>query len=121
MFKEMHDLFQWAGLIPALPFLSFLLIAFVTKRSKGLSSTVSILAILTALGLAIAIAIGVIQSGAEIVEHPVIVNMNWLNIEGLKINFGTMVDPLNAMMLFVVTLVASMVQIYSLGYMHGDK
>ncbi|SPF54937.1 NADH:quinone oxidoreductase, subunit L [Candidatus Desulfosporosinus infrequens] len=121
MFKEMHDLFQWAGLIPALPFLSFLLIAFVTKRSKGLSSTVSILAILTALGLAIAIAIGVIQSGAEIVEHPVIVNMNWLNIEGLKINFGTMVDPLNAMMLFVVTLVASMVQIYSLGYMKGDK
>lgn len=121
MFKEMHDLFRWAWLIPALPFLSFLLIAFVTKRSKGLSSTVSILAILTSLGLAIAIAIGVIQSGAEIVEHPVIVNVNWLNIEGLKINFGTMIDPLNAMMLFVVTLVASMVQIYSLGYMKGDK
>lgn len=121
MFKEMHDLFRWAWLIPALPFLSFLLIAFVTKRSKGLSSTVSILAILTSLCLAIAIAIGVIQSGAEIVEHPVIVNVNWLNIEGLKINFGTMIDPLNAMMLFVVTLVASMVQIYSLGYMKGDK
>jgi NADH-quinone oxidoreductase subunit L len=117
----MHDLFRWAWLIPALPFLSFLLIAFVTKRSKGLSSTVSILAILTSLCLAIAIAIGVIQSGAEIVEHPVIVNVNWLNIEGLKINFGTMIDPLNAMMLFVVTLVASMVQIYSLGYMKGDK
>lgn len=121
MFKEMHDLFQWAWLIPALPFLSFLLIAFVTKRSKGLSSTVSIFAILTALGLAVAIGIGVIQSGAEIVEHPVIVNVNWLNIMGLNINFGTDIEPLNAMMLFVVTLVASMVQIYSLGYMHGDK
>ncbi|KLU64705.1 NADH-quinone oxidoreductase subunit L [Desulfosporosinus acididurans] len=121
MFKEMHDLFRWAWLIPALPFLSFLLIAFVTKRSKGLSSTVSILAILTALGLAVAIGLGIIQSGAEIVEHPVIVSANWLNIGGLKINFGTIVDPLSAMMLFVVTLVASMVQIYSLGYMHGDK
>jgi proton-translocating NADH-quinone oxidoreductase, chain L len=117
----MHDLFQWAWLIPALPFLSFLLIAFVTKRSKGLSSTVSILAILTALGLAVAIGTGVIQSGAEIVENPAIVNVNWLNIMGLKINFGTVIDPLSAMMLFVVTLVASMVQIYSLGYMHGDK
>lgn len=121
MFKEMHDLYQWAWLIPALPFLSFLLIAFVTKRSKGLSSTVSILAILTALGLAIAIALGIIQSGAELVEHPAITNVNWLNIGGLTIDFGTVIDPLSAMMLFVVTLVASMVQIYSLGYMHGDK
>jgi len=117
----MHDLFQWAWLIPALPFLSFLIIAFITKRSKRLSSTVSILAILTALGLAIAIGLGVIQAGEKIVEHPAIVNVNWLNIVGLQIDFGTIVDPLSAMMLFVVTLVASMVQIYSLGYMHGDE
>src|SRR5665648_253291 len=117
----MHDLFQWAWLIPALPFLSFLLIAFVTKRSKGLSSTISILAILTSLGLAIAIALSIIRAGEEIVEHPAIVNVNWLNIFGLNIDFGTIIDPLSGMMLFVVTLVASMVQIYSLGYMHGDK
>lgn len=121
MFKEMHDLFQWAWLIPALPFLSFLIIAFVTKRSKRLSSTVSIFAILASLGLAVAIGLGVIQSGAEIVEHPAIVTVNWLNIVGLEINFGTIIDPLSAMMLFIVTLVASMVQIYSLGYMHGDE
>ena len=121
MFKEMHDLFQWAWLIPALPFLSFLLIAFVTKRSKRLSSTISILAILTSLGLAITIGLSVIQLGAEIVEHPAIVSVNWLNIVGLKIDFGTIIDPLSGMMLFVVTLVASMVQIYSLGYMHGDE
>jgi len=121
VFKEMHDLFQWAWLIPALPFLSFLIIAFITKRSKRLSSTVSILAILTSLSLAIAIGLGVIQAGKEIVEHPAIVNVNWLNIVGLQIDFGTIVDPLSAMMLFVVTLVASMVQIYSLGYMHGDE
>lgn len=121
MFKEMHDLFQWAWLIPALPILSFLLIAFVTKRSKGLSSTVSILAILTSLGLAIAIGLSVIQSGAVIVENPVIVDVNWLSIVGLEIKFGTIIDPLSAMMLFVVTLVASMVQIYSLGYMRGDE
>ncbi len=121
MFKEMHDLFQWAWLIPALPFLSFLLIAFVTKRSKRLSSTISILSILTSLGLAITIGLSVIQLGAEIVEHPAIVSVNWLNIVGLKIDFGTIIDPLSGMMLFVVTLVASMVQIYSLGYMHGDE
>ncbi|GAB6173703.1 NADH-quinone oxidoreductase subunit L [Paradesulfitobacterium aromaticivorans] len=123
MFKEMHDLFQWAWLIPFLPFLSFLLIALITRRSKGLSATISILAILTALGLAIAIGIGVIQSwnGEEFIGREAIVSANWLNIGGLQIDFGTIVDPLSAMMLFVVTLVASMVQIYSLGYMHGDR
>lgn len=117
----MHNLFQWAWLIPFLPFLSFLIIAFITKRSKGLSSTISILAILTSLGLAIGIGIGVISSGTEVVENPVMSTVNWLSIGGLKIDFGTLIDPISAMMLFVVTLVASMVQIYSLGYMHGDK
>ena len=117
----MHELYQLAWVIPALPLLSFLLIAFVTKRSKGLSATVSIAAILTAFALAIAIVFRVVGSGAEIVEHPAIVNINWLDIQGLKINFGTIIDPLSTMMLFVVTLVASMVQIYSVGYMHGDR
>lgn len=117
----MHDLFQWAWLIPALPFLSFLLIVFVTKRAKRLSSTISILAILTSLAMAIGIAYRVIMAGASIVEHPAVATVNWLNIGGLKIDFGTIIDPLSAMMLFVVTLVASMVQIYSLGYIHGDE
>ncbi|KLU61083.1 NADH-quinone oxidoreductase subunit L [Peptococcaceae bacterium CEB3] len=121
MFTEMHSLYEWAWVIPALPLLSFLLIAFVTKRSKGLSAAVSILAILCAFGLAIAIAAGVIGSGSEIVKHPVITSINWLDISGLKLNFGTVVDPLSTMMLFVVGLVASMVQIYSVGYMHGDR
>ncbi|MEA4900193.1 NADH-quinone oxidoreductase subunit L [Desulfitobacterium sp.] len=121
MFKEMHNLFQWAWLIPFLPFLSFFIIAFITKRSKGLSAAISILAILTSLCLSIGIGIGVISSGAEVVENPVMSTVNWLSIGGLQINFGTLIDPMSAMMLFVVTLVASMVQIYSLGYMHGDK
>ncbi len=125
MFKEMHDLFQWAWLVPALPFLSSLLIALITQRVKGLSATISILAILSSFGLAIAIGIQALQSwnGTTFAGHQDYATniVNWLNIGGLKINFGTVIDPLSVMMLFVVTLVASMVQIYSLGYMHGDR
>jgi len=117
----MQELFNWAWVIPALPLLSFLLIALVTQKAKRLSATISILAILCSFALAVGIDIGVIKAGAEIVEHPVAININWLNIGGLKLDFGTLIDPMNAMMLFVVTLVASMVQIYSVGYMHGDK
>lgn len=117
----MHEVYQWAWLVPALPFLSFLLIAFVTKSFKRLSAAISIVAILAALALSISIGIGVISGGEELVGNPVITSVNWLSIGGLNIDFGTIIDPLSAMMLFVVTLVAAMVQIYSVGYMHGDK
>jgi NADH-quinone oxidoreductase subunit L len=36
------------------------------------------------------------------------------------IPMGIYIDPLTAIMLMVVTIVAALVQIYSLGYMHGD-
>lgn len=36
------------------------------------------------------------------------------------IPMGIYIDPLTAVMLLVVTIVAALVQIYSLGYMHGD-
>jgi NADH-quinone oxidoreductase subunit L len=36
------------------------------------------------------------------------------------IPMGIYIDPLTAVMLMVVTIVASLVQIYSMGYMHGD-
>ncbi len=36
------------------------------------------------------------------------------------IPMGIYIDPLTAIMLMVVTIVAGLVQIYSLGYMHGD-
>lgn len=40
--------------------------------------------------------------------------------ESFVIPMGIYIDPLTAIMLMVVTIVAALVQIYSLGYMHGD-
>ncbi len=37
-----------------------------------------------------------------------------------SVPMGIYIDPLTAIMLMVVTIVAALVQIYSLGYMHGD-
>jgi len=39
---------------------------------------------------------------------------------GLTLNFGILVDNLTIVMLFVVTLVAFLVHLYSWGYMHGE-
>ncbi|MDP2167179.1 MAG: NADH-quinone oxidoreductase subunit L, partial [Thermodesulfovibrionales bacterium] len=46
---------------------------------------------------------------------------SWIISGGFKVSVGFLVDPLTAVMLIVVTTVSSLVHIYSVGYMHGDK
>ena len=45
----------------------------------------------------------------------------WLDFPGLTIPFGILLDPLTAVMLITVAGVSLLVQIYSYGYMQGDK
>jgi len=49
------------------------------------------------------------------------ISFNWISINDVDLNFSFMVDPLTAIMLVVVSGVSFLVQIYSIGYMHGDK
>jgi len=49
------------------------------------------------------------------------ISFNWISISDVDLNFSFMVDPLTAIMLVVVSGVSFLVQIYSIGYMHGDK
>ena len=44
----------------------------------------------------------------------------WMNIGGLKMEVGFMVDNLTAMMMCAVTFVSLMVHIYTVGYMEDD-
>lgn len=109
-----------AWLIPLLPAIAFTLIVLVFKPMPKVSAFIAITAILISFLLAISIGIGVIQAGDEFVEHPLKQVVTWFSMNGLEIEMGVQIDPTSAMMLFVVSLVASLVQIYSLGYMHGD-
>lgn len=110
-----------AWLIPLLPAIAFALIVFVLKPMPKVSAFVAITCILISFVLAIHIGIGVIQGGEKYVEEPLKQAVTWFQMPGLEIEMGVRIDPTSAMMLFVVTLVASLVQIYSLGYMHGDE
>src|SRR5207302_9441614 len=53
-------------------------------------------------------------------HEPVYRAYPWLVVGHLQVHFGFMVDPMTAVMLVVVTTVGAMVQIFSVGYMHGD-
>ena len=48
------------------------------------------------------------------------VNIPWVQVAGARLEFGMALDPLAIAMLGLVTFVALCVQIYSLGYMHGE-
>jgi NADH-quinone oxidoreductase subunit L len=45
---------------------------------------------------------------------------DWILLDGFRISMGFHFDSLTAIMLIVVTLVSTLVHLYSVGYMHGD-
>ncbi len=106
---------QYAWLIPVLPFAAFLVISFLTKKFRQLSSTVSILAVLASFVISVGILL-------EQLANPVVTEsaVKWIKIGKFMAEMGTLIDPLNAVMLIVVTLVSLLVQVYSIGYMGED-
>ncbi|MFZ5590885.1 MAG: NADH-quinone oxidoreductase subunit L [Bacillota bacterium] len=113
-----------AWLVPLLPALAFVIIVFLTKPWPRLSALVSITAMVSSCVIATAAAYGVFTSH-EFVEKPLVYAARWFSLgpagaPDLQINVGIQLDPSSAMMIFMVTLVASLIQIYSVGYMEGD-
>lgn len=108
-----------AWLIPLLPAVAFLLIGFVFNGMGRTSAAVAITCMAASFVLAIGVA-GAVLTKPITVDAPVIIKTVWFSMPGMSVDMGVLIDPTAAMMLFVVTLVALLVQIYSIGYMHGD-
>jgi NADH-quinone oxidoreductase subunit L len=106
-------------IIPLLPLLAFALIVFFTRWKEKLSAGISIAMI--GIGWVMSI-ITMIQVLTYHGDHAVHIEKAFdiINFTGFRLELGTLLDPLTAIMLIVVTTVSLMVQIYSLGYMHGD-
>ena len=106
---------QNAWIIPALPLAAFTLIVFFTHRRRALSAGISIGAIVTAFALSLPILFSILAD-----HGPHEFSITWLDFGTWDLQIGLLLDPLTAVMLLVVTIVSSCVQIYSVGYMHGD-
>jgi NADH-quinone oxidoreductase subunit L len=105
--------------IPLLPLLAFVVIVFFTRWREQLSAWLSIGAV--AAGWLISLVI-MAQFLMHQGEHALRFEQAFTIIDypAFRLEFGVLVDSLTAMMLVVVTTVSFMVQVYSLGYMHGD-
>ena len=56
----------------------------------------------------------------EVVPEPEAHTVNWISLGGVTFSMGFYLDSVTVIMLIVVTLVSSLVHIFSMGYMHGD-
>jgi NADH-quinone oxidoreductase subunit L len=115
MSPQMLQLLVW--LIPIPPIAAFFVILLFTRGNKLASDLVAVGAILLTWVIAILVLIAALLM-PHLGEEPIQASFLWLPLgEASGFRMGTLVDPLGAVMLFFVPLTASMIFIYSTGYM----
>lgn len=106
-------------LIPFLPLTAFVLINFLVGKNRMVSALTAILAMTGSLIISVGLAVQVMSFGITM-EHPREFAIKWLQLPGLYLEMGVLIDPLTVIMLLVVTLISLLVFIYSVGYMAHD-
>jgi len=108
---------EHAWLIPAIPFVSLLLIWWFGKRLPKGGAEIGITLMLADLVLALWVLADYVGGGGPTVERA----LDWFPFGGgLSLELGMLVNGLTAVMFVVVTGVSAMVQLYSSGYMKGE-
>jgi NADH-quinone oxidoreductase subunit L len=98
-----------------LPLGAAAVITLFTQRNRQVSATLSVGAVVVGFILSV---IFVKASGWQPATSEVAAN--WLSVGPLQVDFGLHFDPLSLAMMVMVTGVASLIHIYSMGYMHDD-
>jgi NADH-quinone oxidoreductase subunit L len=104
------------ALIPLLPFTGFLIAGLFGKYLKEKAAYFPIAGVVAAFGLSLSAFLDVV--GGTIINENL---YSWITVGTLNVNVGFQIDQLTAVMLMVVTTLSSLIHIYSVGYMHGDK
>ncbi len=110
----------WAILL--LPLGSFVVNGIVLRPFFKRESKIYAYTTIFAIGLACVFAIWALSSLMRLDSHEIaIAPVSWLVIGDFHFSVGLIADQLSIVMAVVVTIVSLMVQIYSIGYMHGDE
>ncbi len=105
----------WLSWIPLLPLAAAFLCA-LTDRGK--------IAYLIATGAMLGSMLASFKAFSRVwITDPAFIfdNFTWLEVGGLSIDFGFLLDPLGASMLVMITLVAFLIFVYSGSYMKDDQ
>jgi len=99
-----------------LPLAAAAVITLFTLRNRQVSATLSVGAVVAGFILSV---IFVKMAGWQPATSEV--SANWLTVGPLKVDFGLHFDAMSLAMMLIVTGVASLIHIYSMGYMRDDE
>ena len=108
-------------LIPGFPILAAIALTFWPPRNRQGAPWVAIGAMGLSLISAIMAFLSLPSSTGEVSTERWIHNFTWFDVGSTPLRIGWLLDPLNALMLVMVTFVSLLVLIYSTGYMAHDK
>ncbi|NOY53788.1 MAG: NADH-quinone oxidoreductase subunit L [Deltaproteobacteria bacterium] len=103
-------------LIPGLPLLAFVINGLFGRILKTRAAYVSIGAVVLSCVLSL-VTLGQVLAGSRFYGTV----YEWIGAGNFRVSIGLNIDPLSAAMIAMVTFVASLIHIYSVGYMHGDR
>jgi len=105
------------ALIPLLPFAAFIAIGLSGPWLRGRGHYIALPAVLLSLLLSLATFWQVAARGLRVNGDLYV----WIVSGDFRVAIGLLIDPLTAAMLILVTVVSSLVHLYSIGYMRGDR
>ena len=110
-------MFEYIWLVPLLPLIGFLLIAFNFRRLKGITAGV-LASVMVFIPFLISLLLFFsLMNGAE---AKTVEFFSWISFNKLSIPFSLLVDRLSVLMLLIVTGVGFLIHVYSIGYMKQD-
>jgi len=114
-----------AWLLPVVPTIGFFVIILFGRRLPGKGSEIGILSMVASLALALGAAVQWITrvNGAaeEQFVEPVVRTWTWWQAGGFQFTIGQHVDGLSVVVLVVVAFISTLVQLYSVEYLRGDR
>jgi NADH-quinone oxidoreductase subunit L len=102
-------------LIPLLPLASFLILGIFGHWIRDKAHLVAVPAVTVSLGVSVFAYLDVAGG-----HHTTFRLYTWLTSGSLDIHIGLTIDRLTSVMLLLVTIVSTLVHIYTIGYMEGD-
>ena len=110
---------HYSWFILFIPLVSCLTITLVTRKYKDLSSYISIAGV----GIPFLLTLKPFFQMVTSHDHfePIHNSITWLEVPGLTLKIGTLLDPLSILMLMVVTGVGTLIHIFARGYMKGEE
>ncbi len=101
-------------LIPTLPLAAFVLLIIVGRRLGAAAPWLAVAALAGSCALSLTLADPAFHGA------PLAARWAWLSTSDPRWSIGLSVDGLSWLMLFVVTLIGTLIAVYSIGYMRGD-